>query len=228
MNLYSGVSARVSIREVPTPNFASKGTTPKGFGIMAIADVALAKALKACFVISPMGASVGDTQRRSDYVLQNFIKPACLKAGYDAKRSDELDDNDITRAIRDSLLGSPMAVAYLGSRFSCTAQANGCKISPAWNDNVMVEVGYRLAAQLPLLLVCDDPYPGNLELPTILGHMKTDFIPSGKDELDPEKPEHQPKIDAIVACIAQVHSKKSKIKSSQSIQRTPSPWCTAS
>ena len=170
---------------------------------MPVANVALAKALKACFVISPMGAAVGDTRRRGDYVLQNFIKPACLKAGYDAKRSDELDDSDITRAIRDSLLGSPLAVAYLGSRFSCVAQANGCKILPAWNDNVMVEVGYRLAAQLPLLLVCDDPSPANFELPTILGHMRTEMIPAGKDELDPHKPEDQAKIDAIVACIAQ-------------------------
>ena len=85
-------------------------------------DSALGKALKACFVISPMGANIGETRRRGDYVLKNFIKPACLLAGYDAKRSDELKPTDVTLAIRDSLFGSPMAVAYLGARFSCGIQ----------------------------------------------------------------------------------------------------------
>jgi hypothetical protein len=171
---------------------------------MAIAAVATSIALKACFVISPMGPSAGETRRRADYVLKNFIKPACLKAGFDGKRSDELDDTDITRAIRDSLLGSPMTIAYLGSRFVCAAQSGGCKHLPAWNDNVMVEVGYRLASQLPLLLVCDEPSDGGtLELPTLLGHMFTFMVPAGKDELDPQKPEQLAKINELVSCIAQ-------------------------
>ena len=137
---------------------------------MSPASLALNKALKACFVISPIGTPTGETRRRGDYVLKTFIKPACLQAGYDAKRSDSLKDPDISRAIRDSLLGSPMAIAYLGSRFNCLAQTNGCSTIPAWNDNVMVEVGYRLAAQLPLLLVCDDPSTGgNLDLPASWG-----------------------------------------------------------
>ncbi len=162
----------------------------------------MTKALKASFVISPMGASTGETRRRADYVLENFIKPGCLLAGYDAKRSDELDDPDISRGIQDSLMGSPMAIAYLGSRFSCVG-ASPCTISSAWNDSVMVEVGYRLSAQLPLVLVCDDlPGGGNLALPAMLGIMRTQMIPFGMDELDPENPQDKARIDCLVKELA--------------------------
>ncbi len=166
------------------------------------------RALKACFVISPMGSNTGETRRRADYVLENVIKPACLIAGYDAKRSDELDDPDVARGIRDSLLGSPMAVAYLGSRFNCSATTNPCMTSSLWNDSVMVEVGYRLAAGLPLVLVCDDlPGGGNLNLPAALGIMRTVMIPQGKDELDPEKPADKARLDSIVKDLARrIHS----------------------
>jgi len=159
-------------------------------------------ALKACFVISPFGVPNTETRRRADYILIHFLRPACISAGYTATRSDELDNDDVDAGIRESLFGSPMAIAYLGSRLSCL-QAATCNIPSAWNDSVMVEMGYRLAAQLPLVIVCDSlPEGANLNLPPLFGLPRAIMVPCGKDELDPGDPVQKTQIDKIVAEIA--------------------------
>lgn len=161
-------------------------------------DVARDVALKTCFIIFPTVNGGGEARRRADHVLTHFIKPACFKAGYDAAFSDSVDDQDMPRGIRDSLLGSPMAIAYLGSRFTCGA-VSPCTPMSVWNDGVMAEVGYRLAAHLPLVLISDGlDEATNPGLPLMMGIPRTFMIPGGRDELDPEDPADKVEIDGIV------------------------------
>jgi hypothetical protein len=112
------------------------------------------RAWQECFVISRMGDDLSQERKRADYVMETYIKPACSKMGYYADRADDIRQS-IREGIVTSLDRAPMCVAYLGAY--------------PWNDNVMLEVGYRLAAQLPMVVLADRPTNGQkLTLPFII------------------------------------------------------------
>jgi len=127
-------------------------------------------AWKACFVISSIGEEDSPERKRADEVLENYINPACVKAGYHAERADAQFVQSIRDGIVTSLDYAPMCVAYLGG-------------SP-WNDNVMVEVGYRIADRLPVVLLRDAPSPPMKDLPYILRDRTAINIPRADQEPD--------------------------------------------
>jgi hypothetical protein len=67
----------------------------------------------------------------------------------------------------------------------------------------MVEVGYRLAAQLPLVLICDEhPSGGNLSLPAMMGIPRTIMVPCKEQQLNPDDPKDKNRINEIVEALA--------------------------
>lgn len=121
---------------------------------------------KRCFVISPL--SRGD--KRPDEVLKHFIEPACEKAGYTAVRSDQQLSEKVIPELMGALRFDPMVVAYLGR--------------PPWNANVMIEVGFRLAAGKPMVMIReaeqDDGHPEE-PLPFDLHSHRVIFLPKAHD-----------------------------------------------
>lgn len=132
-----------------------------------------APATKICFVIRPMGPPKSPIRLRSEQVQNTYINPACVKTGYDARSSDRLGSEEIGTGIVSALSCAPMTIAYLGS--------------PPWNDDVMVEVGYRLASGLPLVIISDAPKDGEtVHVPKILEDLvRTEIPPPGAAD-DPE------------------------------------------
>lgn len=94
-------------------------------------------ALEQCFVICPLG---DDLPRVSD-VFDRLIVPGCARAGFTARRATDLP-GDRKSVIAEQLLNSGLVIAYLGS-------------PEQWNDNVILEVGIRLATALPLIILSD-------------------------------------------------------------------------
>lgn len=92
-----------------------------------------------CFVISAIDT---DDERLAN-VMQELIVPACSKAGLQAQVADQLSGANRWQTITQALADAPMVVAYLGA-----ASADG-----TFNSNVMIEVGYRLATDKPLVLL---------------------------------------------------------------------------
>ena len=81
--------------------------------------------------------------------------PACTATGYEAIRADQLSVDSIIEPIVSSLATSPLVVADLAS--------------PPWNQNVLVEVGFRLANGRPIVFLADQESDAD-DLPL---HMKT-------------------------------------------------------
>ena len=105
---------------------------------------------KPCFIISPMGKPASPVRKRSEEVFKNYIEPVCKASGYFPVRPDPTLGGSIIKGITNALNCAPMTIAYLGG--------------PPWNPNVMIEVGYRLYTQLPLVYLCDQDDSGD-ELP---------------------------------------------------------------
>jgi class 3 adenylate cyclase len=93
---------------------------------------------EACFVVCPLSAGQG----RVAAVFDELIAPACARAGFDPRRANELP-GDRKQVIAENLANAPLVIAYLGN------PATG------WNSNVILEVGFRLATGLPLVMISD-------------------------------------------------------------------------
>ena len=92
---------------------------------------------------------------RANEVYNKYIKPACGLVGYRAQRSNELFRANIVEGVTNALSCAPMAVAYLGA--------------PPWDANVMLQIGYRLSNQLPLVYLRDKEVLGKDDaLPSII------------------------------------------------------------
>ena len=125
---------------------------------------------KVCFVISPMGAIHSPRRIRADYVLNNYITPACAIAGYTPILAGQTGQN-ILQGTTNALMNAPMVIAYLGSPMDFfSPQAETTRF---WSANVMIEVGCRIAWKLPVIFMCDiDPVGGDMpQLPMILSHL---------------------------------------------------------
>lgn len=131
-----------------------------------------------CFVIGPI-------EGRFDKVVNTYIKPA-LAEKYEIEAAGE----EITDAIKDfifyALRDYDLAVAYIG------APARG-QIDPQrwyWNANVMLEAGYRMGLEKPIVFV-REPRTSDDEplLPFDLADGSTVVLPpKAKEDDDREKP----------------------------------------
>jgi hypothetical protein len=151
-------------------------------------------ATKICFVITPMGTPGSATRQRALHVINTYLRPACSQAGYDARSSDKLDSTKISSGIISALSCAPMTIAYLGS--------------PPWNDDVMVELGYRLASGLPLVVVCNAPKDGEfLRFPMIIHDLARIEIPP------PDAPDDPGLVEELVKLIRASERESSRVES---------------
>lgn len=90
------------------------------------------------FIISPIGDEQSETRKHADNVLKKIIRPALREAQIRAKRSD---DFDVHGNIHDHIM------EQLGSSRLCIGVLTNL------NPNVLIEIGIRLAWNLPILLV---------------------------------------------------------------------------
>jgi len=105
---------------------------------------------KVCFVITPY-------DENSNEVYEEFIAPACDSVNYVPELARDQSTADIIDGIESSLSIAPMVIAYLGE-------------GPNYNDNVILEIGYRFATKRPMLILVDQPDDGQkLVLPFHLG-----------------------------------------------------------
>ena len=95
----------------------------------------------ACFVISPIGKAESADRTRANFIIDEYVKRACAELNLAPYRSDQRFSSAIRRDMLSSLTQSKVVVAYLGS--------------PPWNPNVMMEIGYRLAAGGAIVMLRD-------------------------------------------------------------------------
>lgn len=93
-----------------------------------------------CFVIMPITDPDPYTKGHFSRVYEHLIKPACLLAGFEPLKADDiLNTNYIAIDIIRKLLNSEMAICDLSSR----------------NPNVLYELGIRQAFNRPVTLIKD-------------------------------------------------------------------------
>jgi class 3 adenylate cyclase len=91
-----------------------------------------------CFIICPINSGAEKVGR----VFETLIGPVCEQSGLSITRADRLPGNR-KKVIGRSLKSADIVVAYLGNP------------SGGWNTNVILEVGFRLATGLPLVIISD-------------------------------------------------------------------------
>ena len=101
-------------------------------------DVDASQQKEDCFVIMPIADVEGYTQGHFRRVYEDIFKIACIDAGYNPTRADEVKQtNFIHLDILQKLIDSPMAICDLSTR----------------NPNVLFELGLRQAFDKPTVLV---------------------------------------------------------------------------
>lgn len=119
-----------------------------------------------CFVIAPPNSA------RAREVYERYAAPACETAGLDPSFVAGKSNGNGVSALQDSLVNAPTAVAYLG------------RPNPEWDANVMMSVGYRLATGLPLVLLREQPAPGDQEMPFSTSKKQLITLLDGMEELE--------------------------------------------
>ncbi len=117
---------------------------------------------KRCFLIMPY---IG---QRSEDVLKMYIEAACDIAGLETFRADWDLSARVGGSMMSALRDDPMAIAYLGK--------------PPWNANVMLEVGFRLAVNQPLVFLREAVEEGEEKLPFDLSDYRVIFLPNGTEQ----------------------------------------------
>jgi len=140
------------------------------------------------FVVSPIGDTNSPQRERADFVMENFIKPACAAAGYRPVRGERMTGAKITEGVFTSLQLDVAVVVYLGGS------------GDAWNPNVMLEAGYRLATGLPVVFLVDE---GHKDLPFDIQHFRHLKLPrpvqrSDQDSDGDSNRMDPAKVDAVV------------------------------
>ncbi|RPI88767.1 MAG: hypothetical protein EHM42_04235 [Planctomycetaceae bacterium] len=97
------------------------------------------KTLKAAYVIQALGEPDSDARVRADRVWKGLIVPACRDAGFEPFRADGETEVSVTEPIGSPLFKEPLVIDDLGS--------------PPWSCDVMIEVGFRMAAGRSMLFL---------------------------------------------------------------------------
>jgi len=106
---------------------------------------------KQAFLIQHIGAVGSGIRARADRVMKEIVSPACERMGYTCVRADQFPHDTIIEPIVSAIASSPLAVADLGS--------------PPWNQNVLIEVGFRMANGKPIVYLADlEPGPDILPI----------------------------------------------------------------
>lgn len=96
---------------------------------------------KTCFVVCPIGQEGSIERKRSDTVLNYFIKPICKDLGFDVIRVDELNTVDnIDSTVIQYLREADLVIADMTDH----------------NPNAFYEFGYRQALKLPLIPIIEE------------------------------------------------------------------------
>ena len=103
---------------------------------------------KQAFLIQHFGKSGSAVRERADHVMQTIIVPACERTGYTCARADQFPVETIVEPIISALASSPLTVVDLGS--------------PPWSENVLMEVGFRMANGKPTVYLADTEFALNL------------------------------------------------------------------
>lgn len=94
---------------------------------------------KRCFLVCPIGEEESGIRQRSDKLMNYLVKPVCCDLGYDLVRADLIDDNTkISEDIFKHLDEDELVIADITGN----------------NPNVFLEIGYRYAKDLPVILIC--------------------------------------------------------------------------
>jgi hypothetical protein len=96
---------------------------------------------KLAFLIQRIGSESSAERRHADRKRDEVIAPACAAEGYELVRADQFSTASLIEPITSALSTATLVVADLGT--------------PPWNQNVLVEVGFRLARGLPIIFVAD-------------------------------------------------------------------------
>ena len=92
--------------------------------------------MKKCFVVSPIGEEGSEIRKRADQVYKYIISPVCEKCGFEAIRSDQINQSDsITQTIIDNLKSAELVIADMTGH----------------NPNVFYEMGFRACTQKPMI-----------------------------------------------------------------------------
>jgi class 3 adenylate cyclase len=110
----------------------------------ALGDVVTPAALEECFIISP----IDPNDSRIAEVFEKLIVPACRLAGLEPRRADQIAGPERMPVITGHLSEAPFAIAYMG------------RPSPGWRQDVVLEVGFRMATGKPLVLISEMPTKG--------------------------------------------------------------------
>lgn len=135
-----------------------------------------------CFVISPIELR----NKRLTDVFDRLVEPACKALNFRAQRADHIPGQDRLPVITNQLTSAPMAVAYLG------------KASRNWNQDVLLEIGYRLSTGLPLVMLTDEiPAAQRGERPESLKDLLPFYLAQKNVLQVPKNPRQM--LDALVA-----------------------------
>ena len=94
-----------------------------------------------CFVISPIGRKGSNERNRSDLILDEIIKPAAQKCGYQILRADQISEPGIiTRQVIEHVMQDELVIADLSGG----------------NPNVYYELAYRHFARKPLVTIIQE------------------------------------------------------------------------
>jgi class 3 adenylate cyclase len=139
-----------------------------------------------CFVISEISDDA-----RVNAVFEKLIVPGCRAVGYTALRADKIAGSDRLDVIRGSLRKAGMCIAYFGNP------------AAEIKKDVLLETGFRIANELPIVMLCDAAPDGTIPdyktlLPFHLFSHTVITIPTARGEIT----------DAIPALIAEITASK--------------------
>lgn len=91
-----------------------------------------------CFILMPIADPEGYTKGHFKHVYEDILAPACVKAGFQAIRADDIKQTNLIHLdVLQKIIEAPMALCDLSSR----------------NPNVLFELGLRQAFDKPVVLV---------------------------------------------------------------------------
>jgi len=144
----------------------------------------LPRGVRRAFLIAPMGDPDSPERKRSRFIYEKLVVPACnrLVPRCVVVHPEDQAGSDVWSDISSTLFATDHVLAYLGS--------------PPWNPNVMVEVGYRLATGKPLVILAPRG------LPFDLANRRTVMLPDEPAEMSEEE------IEAAVGKIVQLMTER--------------------
>ncbi|EXI75039.1 MAG TPA: hypothetical protein PK440_19150 [Candidatus Accumulibacter phosphatis] len=156
--------------ELP-PRFRDLYQSPQNMASNFAACARFSEDMQRCFVVSPIGPDDGTIRRRADFVFDRFVKAACGSTPFKPVRADMMLGSHILPEMFAALRRDPLVIVYLGAS------------TPAWNPNVMFELGFRMGVDAPYIVLADaEPAGEENDLPFDLQDDRVVWIPPTETE----------------------------------------------